>query len=83
MLIEPFLITSYNLNNNLEDVRNSRSYLRLVQMKIRSRIRSPNDHHREILSLVDTEVSHWRFEEMRVLLQPFREVDGVGDRHFG
>ena len=26
-------------------------------------------------------LTYWRFEEMRILLEPFRKVDGCGDGH--
>lgn len=47
-------------------------------MEINSRVGSTDDHGDKVGALVEALVANWGFEEMRVLFEPFGEIDRWG-----
>lgn len=57
------------------------THLSFIDMVVIPLIRTANDHHDEIFAMVRTEIVDRRFEQMRVLGDPFRKVERWAEGH--
>ena len=65
---DPIAFANAHLNITLKLVK---VLLRIHQMKIVPRVRSLDDHYKEIASVVQILIAHWRLKFVRVLVDPF------------
>ena len=59
------------------------AHLGLVDMIVIPLVRTSDNHDGEVLSGVDTVIVHGRLQEVTILRQPFRKVEGGSEGHGG
>lgn len=55
------------------------THFRFVHVKVVAGVRPAHDHENEVFARVETEIVHWRLQQVLIVLQPVMEWRGVGN----